>query len=133
MPSSEMLCPVALVITDVSEECRASIIRVTRLDSITDSCHTDDGGSTPRGSRWNILRRNVAFRGYHSYLVYRGSVESLWTGYTDWDFSQISSILPGNFQVVPQLRLWSIPFISFPIHYSLISQPSAPSRSIFQP
>jgi hypothetical protein len=56
MASSGMLRLVAFVITDVSEELGASIIRVTRLGEIvttsavtsnrgTDSCHPDDGSA----------------------------------------------------------------------------------------
>jgi hypothetical protein len=66
MASSRMLCHVALVRTDVSENLSASIIRVTRIGelgtmlaitsnhqllvmandpSFADSCHPDDGGS----------------------------------------------------------------------------------------
>jgi hypothetical protein len=60
MVSSGILRRVVLVTTDVSEELRASIIRVTRIGEIgttlavtsnrrmkfTDSCHPDDGGVT---------------------------------------------------------------------------------------
>jgi hypothetical protein len=58
MASSGMLRRVALVITDVSEEFRASFIRVTRIVELgttlaitsnrryfTDSCHPDEGGA----------------------------------------------------------------------------------------
>jgi hypothetical protein len=34
MPSSGMLCHVPLVRTDVSEECSASIVRVTRISEL---------------------------------------------------------------------------------------------------
>jgi hypothetical protein len=51
MPSSGMLRCVILVITDVSDELSAFIIRVTRIrfchpdDEALSSCHPDDGGA----------------------------------------------------------------------------------------
>jgi hypothetical protein len=49
MASSGMLRRVTLIITDVSEDLSASIIRVTRIGELgtlaTDSCHPDDGGA----------------------------------------------------------------------------------------
>jgi hypothetical protein len=45
MPPSGMLRHVALVRTDILEECSTSIIRVTRI-----GCHPDDGGATFLGS-----------------------------------------------------------------------------------
>jgi hypothetical protein len=55
MASSGMLCRVAFVRTEVSEESSASFIRVTRIGELgitlavtsnrcTDSCHADEGG-----------------------------------------------------------------------------------------
>jgi hypothetical protein len=47
-----MLCHVALVRTDISEESIASIIRVTKIGELAttlelaDSCHPDDRGDT---------------------------------------------------------------------------------------
>jgi hypothetical protein len=58
MPSSGMLCSMALVITDVSEECSATIIihsisaqresvaSYGLLFLFTDSSHPEDGGTT---------------------------------------------------------------------------------------
>jgi hypothetical protein len=37
---------VALLITDVSEERIACIIRVTKIGDLADSCYPDDGGDT---------------------------------------------------------------------------------------
>jgi hypothetical protein len=52
LPSSGLLRNAALITAHVSEECIASIVRVTRtgelgtleLTSVVDSCHPDDGG-----------------------------------------------------------------------------------------
>jgi hypothetical protein len=75
MPSSVMLQHVALVRTDISEERRASIIRVTRIGELgttfavtsnrrrlrrntkPDSCHLDDGGATI--FQKSVLRRTT--------------------------------------------------------------------------
>jgi hypothetical protein len=65
MMSSGMLRRVAFVRTDVSEECSASFIRVTRISelgtTLADSCHPDEGGA--RFSETSVLtratRRNI--------------------------------------------------------------------------
>jgi hypothetical protein len=50
--SSGMLHHVALVITDVSEERSASLIRVTRIDEL--------GATLPVSSNRRTLRRNIS-------------------------------------------------------------------------
>jgi hypothetical protein len=55
MPSSGMLCRVALVITDVSEELSASVIRVTRISELgTTLAVTSNRRTQRRNTKWAL-------------------------------------------------------------------------------
>jgi hypothetical protein len=71
LQSSGMLRSVALVITDVSEEGSASIIRVTRIGELGTSVVT----SNPRTLRRNNMWAHIVF--FHTHIVFLRSVRRL--------------------------------------------------------
>jgi hypothetical protein len=102
MPSLVMLHRVALVLTDVSEEPRACIIRMTRIGELGTTLSVTSNRLTLRRNTTSVLtratRRNIPGDGIlhsHCHETLKSYIEL-----TDWDLSRRRDVSPVRYELV---------------------------------